>query len=160
MLVCLHRCCIDVGTNERRRRSSTLSSSLTLVKLMLLLKIVSLSFMHTPSAWTAIVRQQTPTVVRQLSDSCPTVRQWIPTVSESVRQPSDSQDGARAPSQSDSPTVVRQSSDSCPTVGPTVTSDSVRQCPTVRQFVRQFRQFRQPGLSCVPVERLMDGPRV
>ena len=113
--------------------SSMSSPSLTLVKIMLLLKIVSLSFMHTVQP----AQQVSDSRLRQLSDSCPTVSDSRPTV---VRQSSDSQDGARAPSQSDSrPTVVRQS-DSCPTV----TSDSVRQ---FRQFFRQFRQFRQPGLS-------------
>ena len=104
--------------------SSMLSPSLTLVKIMLLLKIVSLSFMHTVQP----AQQLSDSRLRQLSDSCPTVSDSRPTVvRQSSDSASDSQDGARAPSQSDSrPTVVRQS-DSCPTV----TSDSVRQCPTV-----------------------------
>ena len=91
--------------------------------------------------------------VRPESDSptLPTVRQSdSPTVSDSVRQSSDSFFGARAPSHSDSRPTVRQPSDSSPTV---VSDSGVRQSsdsrPTVPTVVRQFRQFRQPGLRDV-----------
>mgnify|MGYP006900102475 CR=1 FL=1 len=89
--------------------------------------------------------------VRQWSDS-PTgpTGPTVPTV-PTVRQCPTVPDRAHRPCHSDKGPTVRQLPDSCPTVvrqlsdssNPTV-PDSVRQ---FRQFVRQLRQFRQPGLN-------------
>ena len=89
-----------------------------------------------------------------VSDSVRQFRQSDSSDSPTVRQLSDSSDsfptvpmGREQGCQSDSSPTVRQPSDSRPTVRQSDSPTVVRQCPTVRQHVRQFRQFRQPGLS-------------
>ena len=77
--------------------SSMSSPSLTLVKIMLLLKIVSLSFMHTVQP----AQQVSDSRLRQLSDSCPTVSDSDSSVRTLAHRPTVRQ----SDSTSDSPTV-------------------------------------------------------